>query len=153
MNMQLSDKALMGEVKRVIAEGKSVRLPVRGRSMLPFIVGGRDSVELYPLRKENICIGSAVLAWADCNHYVIHRIVSIDSNKLELLGDGNLAIREKCDISDVIAVAHSVITPRGSRSLTSSRAMAQWRLWNRLLPVRRWLLLVYRHIILRKNEF
>lgn len=153
MKMQLSDKALMGEVKRVIAEGKSVRLPVRGRSMLPFIVGGRDSVELYPLRKENICIGSAVLAWADCNHYVIHRIVAIDGNKLELLGDGNLAIREKCDISDVIAVAHSVITPRGSRSLTSSRAMAQWRLWNRLLPVRRWLLLVYRHIILRKNEF
>ena len=153
MKMQLSDKALMGEVKRVIAEGKSVRLPVRGRSMLPFIVGGRDSVELHPLRKENICIGSAVLAWADCNHYVIHRIVSIDGNKLELLGDGNLAIREKCDISDVIAVAHSVMTPRGSRSLTSSREMAQWRLWNRLLPVRRWLLLVYRHIILRKNEF
>lgn len=153
MKMQLSDKALMGEVKRVIAEGKSVRLPVRGRSMLPFIVGGRDNVELHPLRKENICIGSAVLAWVDCNHYVIHRIVSIDGNKLELLGDGNLAIREKCDISDVIAVAHSVITPRGSRSLTSSRAMAQWRLWNRLLPVRRWLLLVYRHIILRKNEF
>ena len=153
MKMQLSDKALMGEVKRVIAEGKTVRLPVRGRSMLPFIVGGRDSVELHPLRKENICIGSAVLAWADCNHYVIHRIVSIDGNKLELLGDGNLAIREKCDISDVIAVAHSVITPRGSRSLTSSRAMAQWRLWNRLLPVRRWLLLVYRHIVIRRNEF
>ena len=132
MKMEFSDKALMGEVERVIAEGKSVRLPVRGRSMLPFIVGGRDSVELHPFRKEDLQIGSAVLAWADGNHYVIHRIVSIDGNRLELLGDGNLALREKCDIADVIAVAHRVITPRGSRSLTSRRAMAQWRLWNRL---------------------
>ena len=153
MKMEFSDKALMGEVERVIAEGKSVRLPVRGRSMLPFIVGGRDSVELHPFRKEDLQIGSAVLAWAVCNHYVIHRIVSIDGNRLELLGDGNLALREKCDIADVIAVAHRVITPRGSRSLTSRRAMAQWRLWNRLLPVRRWLLLVYRHIVIRRNEF
>ena len=52
--MEFSDKALMGEVERVIAEGKSVRLPVRGRSMLPFIVGGRDSVELHPFRKEDL---------------------------------------------------------------------------------------------------
>ena len=67
--MQLSDKALMGEVKRVIAEGKTVRLPVRGRSMLPFIVGGRDSVELHPLRKEPASAGATVAAACVSPHH------------------------------------------------------------------------------------
>lgn len=153
MKIEFPDKALMGEVRRIISCGQSVRMPVRGRSMLPFIVGGRDSVELHPFSKSELHIGSVVLAWADGDHYVIHRIVAIDGNRLQLLGDGNLAIREHCTADDVIAVAECAITPKGSRSLTNRRAMALWWLWNRLLPVRRWLLAIYRRIFLPKKYF
>ncbi|MGN1245936.1 MAG: S24/S26 family peptidase [Muribaculaceae bacterium] len=144
--MDISDIAIMTEVKHLISLGKSVQLPVRGRSMLPFIIGDRDKVELHPFSVSELRIGNAVLAWVDGNHYVIHRIVSINGNRLELLGDGNLAIREHCSTADVIAVATAVITPSGSRSLTSCTAMAKWRLWHWLLPVRRWLLFAYRHL-------
>ena len=41
-----SDALIMAEAIRLVGEGVSVTFPVNGRSMLPFIVGGRDSVIL-----------------------------------------------------------------------------------------------------------
>ena len=40
---------LLGEVKSLLAEGKDVVIPTKGNSMLPFIRGGRDSVNLRRL--------------------------------------------------------------------------------------------------------
>ena len=37
---------MLGEVRKMIAEDHSVTIKVKGRSMLPFIVGERDSVRL-----------------------------------------------------------------------------------------------------------
>ncbi|MCS3105152.1 hypothetical protein [Phocaeicola vulgatus] len=36
--------SLLGEVENMLADGRSVMLKATGNSMLPFIVGGRDSV-------------------------------------------------------------------------------------------------------------
>ena len=48
-------------------------------------------------------------------HYVIHRIVSIDDNRVILMGDGNLVLREHCDRGDVCAKVLQVLKPSGTR--------------------------------------
>ena len=126
-----------------VEEGREVILPVNGRSMLPFIVGGIDSVALYKpgtLRK-----GDVVLAYTQEKGYVIHRIDSIDGNSCALLGDGNLAQREHCQLADVKAIATHVIRPNGKRKpLNEGWLRLMGKVWRLLLPVRRYLLWIYK---------
>ena len=44
--MTVNNDEFFGEVIALLREGKNVTIPVKGESMLPFIVGGVDSVVL-----------------------------------------------------------------------------------------------------------
>ena len=102
-------------------------------------------MELHPFTAAELQVGTVVLAWVDNNRYVIHRIVERHDEALQLLGDGNLGLRESCNTGDVIAVAKNVEGSDGRRrSLTDSNAMAKWRLWHKLRRVRRVLLLFFK---------
>ena len=54
-----SDAMIMAEAIRLVGEGVAVAFPVNGRSMLPFIVGGRDEVVL--VKPERVKVGDIVL--------------------------------------------------------------------------------------------
>lgn len=143
-----SDNKIIEEALQMVDEGWTVTFPVRGYSMLPFIIGDVDSVELK--KPERIAVGHVVLAWVEGCRYVIHRIVDISGEKVTLMGDGNLGYTEHCLLTDVKALAASVVTPDGKVTpLYSPRMMRAARLWLRLLPVRRWILAVYRRTWLR----
>jgi len=67
-----------------------------------------------------------------------------------LMGDGNLALREHCDRPDVCAKVVSVVKPGGKKySLGSLRYRIAAKIWYILLPIRRYLLWIYRKM---KNE-
>ena len=127
-----------------VEEGREVILPVGGTSMLPFIVGGKDSVALYKPR--TLLKGYVVLAYTQEKGYVIHRIDSIDGDGgCSLLGDGNLAFREHCQISDIKAIATHVIKPDGKRKpLNEGWLRFAGKVWRLLLPIRRYLLWIYK---------
>ena len=134
-----------------LQEGRRVVLPVKGFSMNPFIIGDRESVELVkpssPLKD-----GDVVLAWVDGTHYVIHRIIGIDGNKVSLMGDGNTAGIEHCRTDEVSALAEYVIAPNGKRRYLYTKTRLRFaRWWRKLLPVRRWLLAIYRRTLLKLN--
>ena len=138
--MKKSTQELMPEVGRLIREGKTVVLPVRGNSMRPFIQNGNDCVELHPLppvlRK-----GDVVLARTSKGYYVLHRVTAISPDLLTLEGDGNISLRETCRPSDVLARAEWVIDAHKERhSLLDKRARIKWRMWYMLRPLRRVLL-------------
>lgn len=138
--MKKSTQELMPEVRRLIREGKTVVLPVRGNSMRPFIQNGNDCVELHPLppvlRK-----GDVVLARTSKGYYVLHRVTAISPDLLTLEGDGNIGLRETCRPSDVLARAEWVIDAHKERhSLLDRRARIKWRMWYMLRPLRRVLL-------------
>lgn len=138
--MKKSTQELMPEVGRLIREGKTVVLPVRGNSMRPFIQNGNDCVELHPLppvlRK-----GDVVLARTSKGYYVLHRVTVISPDLLTLEGDGNIGLRETCRPSDVLARAEWVIDAHKERhSLLDRRARIKWRMWYMLRPLRRVLL-------------
>lgn len=136
------DAEVMSEVVRLVAEGVSVTLPVNGLSMLPFIIGGRESVVLQ--KPTALREGQVVLAWVDGTRYVVHRIIGIDGQHITLMGDGNLVCTEHCTAADVKGlVTHVMDAQEQLRDLYSWHRRWAARLWRWLRPVRRYLLVIY----------
>lgn len=135
----MNDNKIIDEAVALMNEGYSVTLPVSGHSMLPFIIGGRESVILAPpagLRR-----GIVALAWVENRRYVLHRIERIEGERVTLMGDGNLAGREYCSIADVKAIAtHVVDCHRQRRYLYTRWRKVASEIWWKLLPIRRYLL-------------
>ena len=128
-----SDNEIIQSAIKLVNEGLRVTFPVKGYSMLPFIIGGKESVDL--VKPKNLQVGHVVLAWVEGCRYVVHRIIKIDGNQV---------------VSDVAALAVNVVTPAGKHH----DLYAPWRikashLWWRLLPIRRWILAIYRRTILK----
>lgn len=142
----LPNGVLLDEVARLVAEGEAVALMTKGASMLPFIVGGRDSVVL--VRPEELFPGMIVLAYVQGGRYVLHRILSVDGTKVVLMGDGNIKGVEVCAPADVKAVAVRISKPSGEVDCLSKRHLRQAAIWKTLLPVRRWILAVYRRLFI-----
>ncbi len=88
MQVSLPNDILIAEVGRLLNEGKDVVLMTKGSSMLPHIIGGRDSVLLRKNKEVNE--GDVVLAEVGKSHYVLHRIVRIEGEEVTLRGDGNI---------------------------------------------------------------
>lgn len=141
----MTDNEIIEEAIRLVKEGVSVTLPVNGNSMLPFIIGGKESVILHA--PGLTAVGDVVLAWVDGCRYVVHRIIRIDGDRVTLMGDGNLVGTEHCLFSDIKArVTHVVGSDERPRDLyTSWRKMAA-REWWYLRPIRRYLLAIYRRL-------
>ena len=141
----MSDDNIIQEAIRLVGEGVSVTLPVNGYSMLPFIIGGKESVILG--RPDGVKAGDVVLAWVDGSRYVVHRVIRIDGDEVTLMGDGNIAGTEHCSVGDIKARAtHVVDAGERPHELYNRwrRLAARW--WFRLLPARRYILAIYRRI-------
>ena len=147
----LPNNELLAEVIRLVNEGRRVALPVKGNSMLPFIIGGVESVEL--VKPEVPQVGDVVLAWINGSRYVVHRIIKIEGNRVQLMGDGNLGGDEFCQLSEVAARAEYVINKHGRKRYlyTRWRVFAS-RLWWGLKPLRRIILGVYRRTWLKVEQ-
>ena len=144
----VSDNVIIGNAIALVNEGMRVTFPVKGYSMLPFIIGGKESVDLVKPTAPKV--GDVVLAWVEGCRYVVHRIIRIDGHQVTLMGDGNIAGVEHCRIDEVAAVAVAVVDTHGKHHplYTTWRRRAS-RLWWHLLPVRRWILAIYRRTYLK----
>lgn len=130
----------------MVDDGVSVTFPVKGTSMLPFIIGGKESVILQKASKINV--GDVVLAWVDGCRYVVHRVISIDGEQVVLMGDGNIVGVEHCSLNDVKALATYVVSRKGrKRDLYAPWRQRASRLWWHLRPIRRYVLAIYRRLI------
>lgn len=143
--MEVSDDTIIEEAVRLVGEGLCVTLPVNGHSMLPFIIGGKESVILQkPAQSEN---GDVVLAWVNGCRYVVHRIIAIEGDAVTLMGDGNLSGTEHCTLQDIKAkVTHVIGADERPHDLYCRWRRVAARLWWYLRPVRRYLLAIYRRV-------
>ena len=140
----MTDYDIIEEAIRLVREGVNVTLPVKGLSMLPFIIGGKESVILH--RPGLIDVGDVVLAWVDGNRYVVHRIIKLDYDRVTLMGDGNLTT-EHCTLNDIKArVTHVVDDKERTHDLYNRWRMFGAKVWYWLRPVRRVLLAIYRRV-------
>ena len=134
-NRTLPNEILLEEVRALLAEGREVAFTPKGNSMLPFIRGSRDTVTLKKL--DTVSVGDIVLVQLPDRRYVLHRVLNISGEAMEIMGDGNLVGTEKCKVADVM----------GTAVLVNGHRPSKGRLWRLLKPFRRYLLGIYRRLI------
>lgn len=83
-----NNRVLFSTVRDLLLEGESVRITVQGQSMLPFFRSG-STILLRPIREEDFRPLTVVMADAG-EHFVVHRILRVEGDRVTLLGDGNL---------------------------------------------------------------
>ena len=134
------------EVRKLISEGHSVTITAKGYSMNPFIVHLRDQMTISPCQDSDIREGAVVMIRTAKGNCVVHRIIKRSGDKLLLMGDGNVGIKEKALTTDVIGLMTSVTKKERQIPVTSMR----WRLyswfWRILTPVRRYPLGLWRRL-------
>ena len=133
---------------QLIAEGYLVTIPAGGVSMRPFIEDGRDKLVFGPLGK--LSVGDVILAEVTEEHYVCHRIEKIEGDIITMRGDGILddgteRTRETFPASQARASLLQVVRKGKTYTLATSRVWKCYSaIWVRLLPIRRYLLALYR---------
>lgn len=143
--MQFSNAILIPEIIKMLNDGHTVTLRLKGFSMRPFLENDRDKALLT--RPTSPKVGDPVLAEISEGRYVLHRIIRIEQDNVTLLGDGNLT-PEACKLSDIKGGIIGFY--RKGRDTLDRVDGKKWRVyswfWMRLRPIRRYLLFIYRHI-------
>ncbi len=144
----LPNEIILSEVGRLIEEGHPCIIRVKGYSMLPFIVGDRDSVRL--IKATTYHKRDIVLAEIYPGHYVLHRIQAIEGDlpddHVTLMGDGNLKNREFCQVKNLIGITDIIFRDGKEINPYSGRERFYTFLWLLCLPIRRWLLAIFRRL-------
>lgn len=138
----LNNAQFFEEIDRMLQDGHSVTMRAKGNSMFPFIRSERDSVVLQ--RKQEITVGSIVLARLQNGSYVLHRVYRLEKEVVVLMGDGNLYATERCRRNEVVGVVTQIICDGQQVDCTSRKERFKAWVWRKLLPVRRALLFVAR---------
>lgn len=141
----INNDEFFGKVTALLEEGKEVTIPVKGFSMLPFIRGEKDLVVLRTPDRD-LLVGDIVL-FRYGGRYVMHRIISMEGERIVIRGDGVPQSTERVTRADVCALATKII--RGGKREVDPYSPCQRRkirLWERLLPVRGYLLAIYRRL-------
>ena len=145
IKIEMPNDILLGCVRDTIRAGHTATIGVKGYSMRPFLEHCRDKVLLSA--PHQVRLGDAVLAEITPGHYVLHRVIAMNGEELVLMGDGNVRGCERCRLKDVAGVVSAYIYPHRRVSADHPTLCRAVRLWRRLLPVRRYLLLVYRALV------
>lgn len=147
----MPNAVLLPEIVKLLDEGHTVTLRLRGYSMRPFLEDGRDKALLT--KAQNPRVGDSVLAEVAPRHFVLHRIIRINGEDVTLRGDGNLGT-EECKLTDVRGAVIGFYR-KGREKLERTDGL-KWRcyswLWTRLFPIRRYLLAFYRRVWLKLKK-
>ena len=146
--VQFQNAVILPEIVKMMEEGHTVTLRLRGFSMRPFLEDNRDKALMTKAVSPRV--GDAVLAEVAPKFFVLHRIIKIDGDDVTLRGDGNLGV-EKCKLKDVKGFVIGFYR-KGRIKIDKTNGL-KWRVysyfWTRLFPIRRYLLAFYRRIWLR----
>lgn len=141
-SQQIPNESFFPEVVRILDEGMQATIPVKGFSMLPFIRGVRD---LVVLEKREQYVPYDIVLFRHHDRFVLHRILSIEGDRVEIQGDGVPRNTEKVTLKDISGKVVRILRD-GKKEVDpdSPRQLRRARRWRRLRPVRRPLLLLYR---------
>lgn len=148
----------MSEVRRVKAAsifpfiselfelGQSVKLPVSGDSMNPFLHDGIDSVELTKGSFEQISRGDIVMIQRTDGSYVMHRVIKKKADSIYMVGDAQQWIEGPLYREQLVAVVTAIW--RQNKRISCSNKW--WRflswLWLWLRPFRYFIFRVNRNM-------
>ncbi len=130
----ISNRELFSIVRDTLLERNTVRVSVKGESMLPFFRSG-STITLRPIEEGDICKYNVVMA--DAGHaFVVHRIIDINEDIVTLLGDGNYIGTERVTRDKIYGIVDC-----------SALHLFFAKIWLWLRPVRRFPLAILRRIL------
>ena len=132
----VANQVLLEDAARLMEEGREVNFTPLGSSMLPFIRGGKDSVILRKM--PTVDVGDIALVRLEGPRYVLHRVIVAEGPRLVLMGDGNTYGTERCLQEDVLGTVVEI----------SGRKPGNGKFWRLVKPFRRYILALYRRVIL-----
>lgn len=121
-------------MRDTLLEGSTVRVAVKGQSMLPFFRSG-STITLRPVREEDIRKYNVVMADAG-DSFVVHRIIEVGEQFVTLLGDGNYRGTERVERDKIYGVVDC-----------SALHLFFAKIWLWMRPVRRFPLAIFRRIL------
>lgn len=137
---QIPNDLFFAWVEEELAQGRQVRIRVKGTSMRPFLRNGVDDVIIAPCPAESLA-QSDVILFRYRGRHLMHRIVGRRDTEYILQGDGVWASQEHCSPTDVLGkVTHVCRSGCHPLPVTSLRWRCPSRLWHLCRPLRRWLL-------------
>ncbi len=115
--MIVNNDAFFASVIDLLREGKRVTIPVKGTSMLPFIVAERDLVVLEGIeatspagKPRRLADRGDVVLFRFNNHYVLHRVLDFAAGGDAVIqGDGVFAAKEHCTRDEIYARVVSIL--------------------------------------------
>ncbi|MBR6035917.1 MAG: S24/S26 family peptidase [Bacteroidaceae bacterium] len=141
--LTVENAVFLPQVVQLIREGHTATMMARGNSMRPFIEDGRDKLVFGQV--DTLAVGDVILAEVTEGHFVCHRIETIQSGLVTMRGDGNVAGTEVFPIANVRAKLLQVVRKGKTYTLATSRTWKYYSaVWPKLLPMRRYLLALYR---------
>ena len=130
----ISNRELFSIVRDTLLERNTVRVSVKGESMLPFFRSG-STITLRPIEEGDICKYNVVMA--DAGHaFVVHRIIDVNEDIVTLLGDGNYIGTERVTRDKIYGIVDC-----------SALHLFFAKIWLWLRPVRRFPLAILRRIL------
>ena len=122
---------LIGEI---VDNGGKVRFTVTGNSMFPHFVSRRDTVlaeKALDIKKHDI-----VLHRRSSGEYILHRVVSVRGDMLDIAGDNEIVIEKGVCKSQVIAKVCEFTRKGKTTSVNSFPYKLYSALWVAVLPIR-----------------
>lgn len=140
----IPNEPLFDEICRLLDANKQVTFLTKGNSMLPFIRGGEDSVVL---QKRQVYKKGDIVLFKTNGRYILHRILRIEGTSVTLMGDGNLSGKEHCHLKDIFGKVLQILPP-GKEPVNCNTLLERRKaqIWLKLLPIRRYLLGIYRRL-------
>ena len=130
------------EAVKIISQGESVEIFVKGKSMAPYLKDEEDKIVLSPLQPTEPKKGDIVL-FLHSEQYLLHRVIKIKENVFITQGDGVIKNQEEISLSNITGIVRFIIRPSGKCvSVNDLNHRIYWRCWLFFRPVRRYLLAV-----------
>ena len=134
----------VGAVLPLLKEGKSVKIRPTGGSMIPFITGDRDTVEIKdvnPVLKR----GDIVLYRRDNGSYVLHRIYKVCGDEYYMLGDSQNFVEGPIKREQIVAQSRYYYKKGKRKDNESPDMKVKYTVWFMLRP--------FRQTLIRLNNF
>lgn len=144
--MQISNDIFFAEVERLMGDGGEVTITIRGNSMQPMLRDGREKVVLRRYEGDELQRGDVML-FRYRGGYVLHRVVSIDGERIVFSGDGNYKLYEQATTKDIVARMVAYVKDGRRVECTDKEWLRYSRVWMALpMLLRRVILGVKRRI-------
>ena len=141
--LSVDNSIFLPQVVQLIQEGHKATIIARGNSMRPFIEDNRDKLVFGKV--DHLAVGDVILAEVTEGHFVCHRIEAIKDGIVTMRGDGNVVGTEVFPIANVRAKLLQVVRKGKVYTLSESRTWKCYSfVWPKLLPMRRYLVALYR---------